>query len=72
MRVARGFDWERDGSIRAARDAAQGRLGARGRLLLRPSGTEPVLRVMVEGEDRALVESLAADLALVVERAAAA
>jgi phosphoglucosamine mutase len=72
VRVARGFDWERDGSIRAAREAAQGRLGARGRLLLRPSGTEPVLRVMVEGEDRALVEEIAADLGHVVERAAAA
>jgi phosphoglucosamine mutase len=71
VRVARGFDWERDRSIREAREAAELRLGARGRLLLRPSGTEPVLRVMVEGEDRALVETLAADLAGVVERAAA-
>jgi phosphoglucosamine mutase len=72
VRVARGFDWERDRSIRAAREAAERRLGARGRLLLRPSGTEPVLRVMVEGEDRALVETLAAELAGVVERAATA
>ncbi len=72
VKVARGFDWERDGAIRAAREAAQGRLGARGRLLLRPSGTEPVLRVMVEGEDGALVDALATELAGVVERAAAA
>ncbi|MEX1237587.1 MAG: phosphoglucosamine mutase, partial [Pseudomonadales bacterium] len=43
------------------------RLNGKGRVLLRPSGTEPVIRVMVEGEDRVLIESLAHDLAAVVE-----
>lgn len=38
-------------------------LNGRGRVLLRPSGTEPVVRVMVEGEDHLLVESLARELA---------
>jgi len=46
------------------------RLNGKGRVLLRPSGTEPVVRVMVEGEDPVLVESLARDLADVVEGAA--
>ncbi len=41
-------------------------LGGRGRVLLRPSGTEPVVRVMVEGEDDAKVASLTADLADIV------
>jgi phosphoglucosamine mutase len=41
-------------------------LGQRGRVLLRPSGTEPVVRVMVEGEDGALVSKLAGQLAGVV------
>ena len=41
----------------------QARLGATGRLLLRPSGTEPVVRVMVEGQDLQCVESLAGLLA---------
>ena len=42
------------------------KLGSCGRVLLRPSGTEPVVRVMVEGEDAALVASLTQDLARVV------
>jgi phosphoglucosamine mutase len=41
-------------------------LGGRGRVLLRPSGTEPVVRVMVEGEDAAVVVSLTEELAGVV------
>jgi phosphoglucosamine mutase len=44
-------------------------LGRRGRVLLRPSGTEPVVRVMVEGEDKALIETLAKESARVVYKA---
>ena len=72
VRVAREFDWQADGAIGRARAAAEQRLGSRGRLLLRASGTEPVLRVMVEGEDEAEVGAIAAQLAAEVERAAAA
>ncbi|KAA1190036.1 phosphoglucosamine mutase [Pseudohalioglobus sediminis] len=43
-------------------------LGSRGRVLLRPSGTEPVVRVMVEGEDEAEVHTLCQRLAADVER----
>jgi len=71
VRVARGFDWQRNPAIEHARAVAERRLGSRGRLLLRASGTEPVLRVMVEGEDEAEVVAIAADLAASVERAAA-
>ncbi len=42
-------------------------LGRRGRVLLRPSGTEPKVRVMIEGEDREEVERLCAGLAAEVE-----
>lgn len=49
--------------------ATEKKLNGRGRVLLRPSGTEPVMRVMVEGEDPELVETLAQDLAVVVESA---
>jgi phosphoglucosamine mutase len=43
-------------------------LGSKGRVLLRPSGTEPVVRVMVEGEDGILVKRLATELSEVVAR----
>jgi phosphoglucosamine mutase len=46
------------------------KLNGRGRVLLRPSGTEPLVRVMVEGEDRSMVEELAKNLADVVKNAA--
>ena len=72
VRIKRGVDWQADESIKRACVAAEARLGKRGRLLLRASGTEPVLRVMVEGEDGAEVEALAAEMARCVEKALAA
>lgn len=57
----------RDHSLGPATDAAvqnaRDELGKSGRVLLRPSGTEPVLRVMVEGEDHGRVEALAKSIA---------
>lgn len=58
-------------SIREAINDAESSLAGKGRVLLRPSGTEPLLRVMVEGEDESLVQSLAENIASVVEAAAA-
>ena len=52
--------------VRSAVSRVEGVLGARGRVLLRPSGTEPVIRVMVEGEDAQQVALLAEQLAAVV------
>jgi phosphoglucosamine mutase len=49
--------------ILAAVRASEERLAGRGRVLLRPSGTEPVVRVMVEGENEAEVRREAAELA---------
>jgi phosphoglucosamine mutase len=48
--------------------AARSRLGSNGRLVLRPSGTEPVVRVMAEGEDPELVEAVAREIAAYVGR----
>ncbi len=54
-------------AVHAALREAKGRLGDRGRVVLRPSGTEPVVRIMVEGEDRGLVEPLANALGKVLQ-----
>ena len=52
---------------RAVLDAEQ-QLGSRGRVLLRLSGTEPLIRVMVEGEDDVLVDRLAHQIASTVRQ----
>jgi phosphoglucosamine mutase len=57
-------------SVLSAVSQAETELAGRGRVLLRPSGTEPVVRVMIEGEDLALVESLVDRLVEVVGNAA--
>jgi phosphoglucosamine mutase len=50
---------------------AQQRLGQHGRLIVRPSGTEPVIRVMGEGDDRALVEQVVDDVVAALTKSAA-
>ena len=56
--------------IQSAVSAAETTLNGAGRVLLRASGTEPKIRVMVEGQDGALVQKLAEDIAEVVKKAA--
>jgi phosphoglucosamine mutase len=72
VEVPKGFDWKKHQSIAAARARAERSLDGRGRVLLRPSGTEPVLRVMVEGEPREVIESAAKSIAATVRKAAGA
>jgi Phosphomannomutase len=55
--------WEADPELRRAIAAAEARLPIGGRILVRPSGTEPALRVMVEGPDPEVVGALADELA---------
>jgi phosphoglucosamine mutase len=71
VRVKPGFDWQGAAGVSAAHTKAESLLGDNGRVLLRPSGTEPLLRVMVEGRDEALVDNLAHEIAAAVEAAAA-
>ena len=59
--------WEGDAALRRAIADASSRLGDAGRVLVRPSGTEPALRVMVEGDDERLVSELADALAALAE-----
>jgi phosphoglucosamine mutase len=68
--IPRSFEWEKDRAIVQARSEAEKALGGRGRVLLRPSGTESLLRVMVEGEQRKVVEVAAKSIADAVRRAA--
>jgi phosphoglucosamine mutase len=48
----------------------RGRLGDQGRLLIRPSGTEPLIRVMAEGDDRDLIHSVVDELIDLIATAA--
>ncbi len=57
-------------AVKEAIAEGEKRLGSGGRLLIRPSGTEPVVRVMAEGEDEALVASVVGDIVAVIEQAA--
>ncbi len=66
VRLTDKTSWQSNARLQAAVQDAETTLAGRGRVLLRPSGTEPLLRVMVEGEDAALVESLAYGIARVV------
>ncbi len=68
--IVRGFPWRDDPSITAALASVEGSMSGRGRVLLRASGTEPLLRVMVEGEDADVVRAAAEELAAVVREAA--
>ena len=57
--------------VKTAIADGEGRLAGSGRLLIRPSGTEPVIRVMAEGDDPALVESVVGDIVNALSGAAA-
>jgi len=61
--IAKGVSWRDHPALSAAQKAAESELAGRGRVLLRASGTEPLLRVMVEGEDAGEVSRLAERLA---------
>lgn len=67
VRVATAVDVKASGPLAAAVDAAAARLGDTGRVLVRASGTEPLVRIMVEADAQGVAESVAADLRSVVE-----
>lgn len=62
VRIKSDFDWQASRDLQSAREIAEAKLGGSGRVLIRPSGTEPLLRVMVEARDWALAKQLAADM----------
>jgi phosphoglucosamine mutase len=70
VRVDERFDAGAHPRVRAAVEEVERSMGGRGRVVLRPSGTEPVIRVMVEGEEEDVVAGHAAALAEIVRAAA--
>jgi len=63
VRVERGFDWQKHEGLLRARREVETELGDGGRILIRPSGTEPLLRVMVEARSEQAAQTLAKRLA---------
>ena len=71
VRIASGAKPMADGTVNAAIAAASARLGGNGRILVRPSGTEPLIRVMGEGDDADLVAEVVGDIAEAISRVSA-
>ena len=63
VKTRKGFDFATDAAVGAALESTRLRLGDKGRVLLSASGTEPVIRVMVEGEGHGFITELAESLA---------
>ena len=59
IRGAQTFD---EGKLRTISETAEKRIGKKGRVLIRKSGTEPVLRVMVESEDELMIQKIVDDI----------
>jgi phosphoglucosamine mutase len=72
VKVAQRFDPSKVPTVQDAVSRIEKRLAGAGRVVLRPSGTEPVIRVMVEGRDERMTRASATELADVVQAAASA
>jgi phosphoglucosamine mutase len=71
VRYEDGAPLEQD-AVKKAIDHGKARLGQNGRLVIRPSGTEPVIRVMAEGDDERLVQQVVGEIVEAVRKAAQA
>jgi len=62
----RKHDWDKSLAVTSAITEAEAKLAGEGRILIRPSGTEPLVRVMIEGRDKAEIQAMADRLAGVI------
>jgi len=62
------YDYEKNAEIKAAIEKLEKEFSGNGRVLIRPSGTEPVVRVMIEGQDKAVIESEGRKLCDLIEK----
>jgi len=70
VRFRKGSPLE-DAKVKSSIDDANAKLGASGRILVRKSGTEPMIRVMAEGDDESLVRAVVRQIAAAIEEVAA-
>lgn len=71
VRIRPGFNWKENAALQAEKQAVEQILGDNGRVLIRPSGTEPLLRIMVETENAEEAQTLAERIAAVCRAEAA-
>ncbi len=62
------YDYEKDEEIKTAIDKLEREFAGNGRVLIRPSGTEPLVRVMIEGEDQEYITKKAEEIANLIEK----
>ena len=70
VRFSSGVPLENE-DVQATIAAAEKRLGNQGRLVIRPSGTEPLIRVMAEGDDAMLVQNIVSEIVDIIQSVAA-
>jgi len=63
VKIPAGFDWKNNPAVQAEKEAVEQALGENGRVLIRPSGTEPLIRVMVEAPQADTAQSMARRIA---------
>ena len=63
VKIPAGFDWKTNPGMQAEKDAVEQALGDSGRVLIRPSGTEPLIRVMVEAQQADVAQTMARRIA---------
>ena len=62
------YDYEKDKEIKLAIQKVEEEFAGNGRVLIRPSGTEPLVRVMIEGKDSKIIEDRARTIAQLIEK----